>query len=136
LLGSSNAKFGLNEWIARGENGKFVIKRLKNAEQVLTVSTVQSMKQIGEAFIGKNYDVTFEWSDDKIYCSELIWKVYKSATGLVVGKLQKLSEFDLTNEAVMKKMTERYGKKIPMDETVISPSSIFDCMLLKTVRSN
>jgi uncharacterized protein YycO len=129
-------KTPLNEWIARGENGKFVIKRLKNADQVLTVSTVQSMKQIGEAFIGKNYDVTFEWSDDKIYCSELIWKVYKSATGLEVGKLQKLSEFDLTNEAVMKKMTERYGKKIPMDETVISPSSIFDCGLLKTVKSN
>jgi Permuted papain-like amidase enzyme, YaeF/YiiX, C92 family len=94
------------------------------------------MKQIGEAFIDKNYDATFEWSDDKIYCSELIWKVYKSATGLEVGKLQKLSEFDLTNAAVLKKMTERYGKKIPMDEIVISPSSIFDCGLLKTVISN
>src|SRR5437867_163185 len=25
------------------------------------------------------YDLTFEWSDDKIYCSELVWKVYERA---------------------------------------------------------
>lgn len=126
----------LDKWIARGENGKFVIKRLKNAEQVLTPATLQKMKQVGEEFTGKNYDLTFEWSDNKIYCSELIWKVYQRATGLEVGKLQKLSDFDLTNEVVKKKMTERYGDKIPMNEIVISPSSIFDSELLITVKAN
>ena len=126
----------LDKWIARGENGKFVIKRLKNAEQVLTPATLQRMKQVGEEFTGKNYDFTFEWSDNKIYCSELIWKVYQRATGLEVGKLQKLSDFDLTNEIVKKKMTERYGDKIPMNEIVISPSSIFDSELLTTVKAN
>ena len=94
------------------------------------------MKQVGEEFIGKNYDLTFEWSDNKIYCSELIWKVYQRATGIEVGRLQKLSEFDLTNEAVQNKMFERYGKKIPMNEIVISPSSIFDSELLTTVKAN
>jgi uncharacterized protein YycO len=69
----------LDKWIARGENGKFVIKRLKSAEQVLTAATLQKMKQIGEGFTGKNYDLTFEWSDNKIYCSELIWKVYQKS---------------------------------------------------------
>ena len=111
----------LDKWIARGKSGKFVIKRLKNAEQVLTPATLQKMKQVGEEFIGKNYDKTFEWSDNKIYCSELIWKVYQRATGIEVGRLQKLSDFDLTNEAVQNKMFERYGKKIPMNEIVISP---------------
>ena len=126
----------LDKWIARGENGKFVIKRLKNAEQILTPATIQKMKQVGGEFTGKNYDLTFEWSDDKIYCSELIWKVYQRATGLEVGKLQKLSDFDLTNEVVKKKMIERYGDKIPMNEIVISPSSIFDSELLTTVKAN
>lgn len=126
----------LDKWIARGENGKFVIKRLKNAEQVLTPATLQKMKRVSEGFTGKNYDLTFEWSDDKIYCSELIWKVYQRATGLEIGKLQKLSDFDLTNEVVKKKMTERYGGKIPMNEIVISPSSIFDSELLATVKAN
>ena len=94
------------------------------------------MKQVGDQFNGKNYDLTFEWSDDKIYCSELIWKIYQRATGIEIGKLEKLSDFDLTNEAVKKKMKERYGDKIPTEEIVISPASIFDSELLTTVKSN
>lgn len=126
----------LDKWIARGENGKFVIKRLKNSEQILTLTVLQKMKQVGETFVGKSYDLTFEWSDDKIYCSELIWKVYQRASGIEIGKLQKLSDFDLTNEAVKSKMKERYGDKIPMDEIAISQSPIFDSELLTTVKSN
>ncbi len=123
----------LDEWIARGKNGHFVIKRLKNADQVLTMEALQKMKKEGEKFIGKDYDLTFEWSDDKIYCSELIWKIYQRATGIEIGKLEKLSDFDLTNEVVKKKMEERYGDKIPIDEIVISPAAIFESELLITV---
>ncbi|OQP50247.1 YiiX family permuted papain-like enzyme [Niastella populi] len=126
----------LNRWIARGQDGRYVIKRLKNADQVLTFATLLKMKQVGNKFNGKNYDLTFEWSDEKIYCSELIWKIYQRATGIEIGKLQKLSDFDLTNEAVKKKMKERYGDKIPLDEIVISPEAIFDSELLITVKSN
>jgi uncharacterized protein YycO len=126
----------LDKWIARGQDGKYVIKRLKNADQVLTPMVITKMKQIGNQFNGKNYDLTFEWSDDKIYCSELIWKIYQRATGIEIGKLEKLGNFDLTNDAVKKKMKERYGEKIPTEEIVISPASIFDSELLTTVKSN
>ena len=126
----------LDKWIARGQDGKYVIKRLKNADQVLTPTTLTKMKQVGDQFKGKNYDLTFEWSDNKIYCSELIWKIYQRATGIEIGKLEKLSDFDLTNEAVKKIMKERYGDNIPAEEIVISPASIFDSELLMTVKSN
>jgi cell wall-associated NlpC family hydrolase len=126
----------LDKWIARGKDGKFVIKRLKNADKVLTSSTIEKMREVGNQFKGKSYDLTFEWSDDKIYCSELIWKIYQRATGLEIGKLQKLKDFDLTDKAVQTKMKERYGDKIPMNETVISPISIYDSDLLMTVKSN
>lgn len=126
----------LEQWIARGKDGKYVVKRLKNAAQELTPGVLQKMKQVGEGFKGKNYDSTFEWSDDKIYCSELIWKVYQRATGLEIGKLDKLSNFDLSAEAVKKKMKERYGNKIPLNETVISPAAVFESELLITVKSN
>jgi uncharacterized protein YycO len=129
-------KTPLDKWIARGENGHYVIKRLKNADQVLTAETLQKMKREGEKFKGKNYDLTFEWSDEKIYCSELIWKVYQRATGIEIGKLEKLSDFNLTHEAVKKKMKERYGDKIPREEIVISPTAIFNSDLLMTVKSN
>jgi uncharacterized protein YycO len=126
----------LDKWIARGQDGKYVIKRLKNAGEILTPAVLMKMKQVCDNFSGKNYDLTFEWSDDKIYCSELIWKIYQRSTGIEIGKLEKLSDFDLTNEAVKKKMDERYGNKIPMDEIVISPASIFDSELLITVKAN
>ena len=126
----------LDKWIARGEKGHYVIKRLKNAEKVLTPTTISKMKQIGNHFKGKNYDLTFEWSDDKIYCSELIWKIYQRATGIELGQLEKLSDFDLTNDLVRKKMKERYGARIPLNETVISPAAIFESAELVTVGGN
>lgn len=125
----------LDQWIARGKDGTFVIKRLKNADQILTPATLEKMKAIGNSFKGKSYDLTFEWSDDKIYCSELIWKIYKRATGLEIGKLQTLKDFDLSHPAVQTKMKERYGNRIPMDETVISPVAIFDSELLRVVKA-
>jgi uncharacterized protein YycO len=126
----------LDKWIARGQDGKYVIKRLKNADQFLTPEALRKMKQVGNQFNGKNYDLTFEWSDDKMYCSELIWKIYQRATGIEIGKLEKLSDFDLTNEAVKQKVKERYGDKIPTNEIVISPAAIFDSELLTIVKSN
>lgn len=126
----------LDKWIAKGQDGKYVIKRLKNADQILTPSVIGKMKQIGDQFKGKNYDLIFDWSDDKIYCSELIWKVYQRATGLEIGKLQQLKDFDLSDKVVQAKMKERYGDKIPMDETVISPVAIFDSELLITIKCN
>lgn len=126
----------LDQWIARGQSGHYVIKRLKNADEVLTATALSKMRQAGEAFNGKDYDLTFEWSDDKIYCSELIWKVYQRATGIEIGKLEKLSSFDLTSETVKQTMNDRYGKEIPLNETVISPVAIFESNLLTTVQSN
>jgi uncharacterized protein YycO len=113
-----------------------VIKRLKNASQVLTPEIIENMKKVGDEFRGKNYDLTFEWSDDKMYCSELIWKIYQRATGLEIGELQHLRDFDLSSQVVKQKMNERYRPNIPLDEIVISPSAIFNSELLETVKSN
>ena len=123
----------LTEWINRGKNGHYVIKRLENADQVLTNLTLTKMKQIGEQFKGKSYDIYFEWSDDRIYCSELVWKIYKQATNIEIGKLEQLSDFDLGNEIVKAKMKERYGSNIPMDEKVISPAAMFNSDKLITI---
>ena len=126
----------LDKWIARGKDAMFVIKRLKNSDKLLTAAALEKMKEIGDQFKGKSYDLTFEWSDDKIYCSELIWKIYQRATGLEIGKLEKLKDFDLRDKAVQAKMKERYGNRFPMDETVISPVAIFDSELLMTIKTN
>ncbi|WP_407659060.1 YiiX family permuted papain-like enzyme [Marivirga aurantiaca] len=126
----------LSEWIKRGEKGHYVIKRLKSADQILTPDILKKMKLAGEKFKGKDYDVYFEWSDDKIYCSELVWKIYKEATGIPIGQLEQLSDFDLTQKAVREKLKERYGNDIPLDEKVISPAAMFSSQKLVTIQEN
>ena len=81
----------------------------------------------------KNYDPYFSWSDDKIYCSELVWKMYKRAVGRELGQLQQLRDFNLSHSAVQAKLRERYGRRLPLSETVISPASIFNSPELVTV---
>ena len=123
----------LNDWIRRGENSHYVVKRLKDSKEILTDANITRMKELGEKFKGKNYDIYFEWSDDKIYCSELVWKIYKETLNIEIGDLQELREFDLTSDLVKNKMKERYGEDIPLDEKVISPATMFDSDKLVTV---
>lgn len=115
----------LEKWVARGEGSHYVVKRLRNADRILTPQAVTKLRQAAEKFKGKPYDLTFEWSDSRMYCSELVWKIYNHALGLRVGRLQKLREFDLSDPIVKTKMKERYGKAIPMGETAISPGEMF-----------
>ena len=115
----------LKEWVARGDGGHYVIKRLRDADRVLTPEAVAKLRQVAAKLQGKPYDLTFEWSDSRIYCSELVWKIYDRGLGLPVGRLQKLRDFDLSDAIVKNKMKERYGKAIPLDETVISPGEMF-----------
>ncbi|AXG74570.1 YiiX family permuted papain-like enzyme [Flavobacterium arcticum] len=128
-------KTPLSKWISRGENNHYVVKRLKEANATLTPTAFQKMKKAGSTFNNKNYDLYFEWSNERVYCSELVWKIYKEGTGLEVGKTQQLKEFDLSHPAVQEKIKERYGNNIPLNEKVISPAAIFESDLLYTVIS-
>lgn len=121
-------------WAARGKDGKVVIKRLRDAETVLTPAALQRLQAAGEQYRGKNYDLYFGWSDDRIYCSELLWKMYQQATGREIGELQTLREFDLSHSAVQAKLRERYGNRIPLDEKVISPVRMLESKELVTVQ--
>lgn len=123
----------INKFIERGKSKHYVIKRLKNASTVLTSEKIAEMKKIGNSFKGKDYDIYFNWGDEQIYCSELVWKIYDRALSIQLGELKPLSSFDLSHPEVKAIMEERYGKKIPLSELMISPGAIFESDLLITV---
>lgn len=123
----------LEDWIKHGRDNKYVVKRLKNAAAVLNAETLKKMKAYGTKFIGKEYDAYFEWTDNRIYCSELVWKIYKNGADIELCNLQKLKDFNLTDERVQKILKERYGSDIPLDEKVVSPSNLADSKLVITV---
>jgi hypothetical protein len=123
------------EWISQGDGSKYVIRRLKNADSILTPTVLKKMEAEGKKMLGKSYDGYFEWSDDKIYCSELVWKIYKRAAAIEVGKLQQIKDFDLSSAPVQRIIRDRYGDNLPVNETVISPQSIYESSLFVTVMS-
>ncbi|MBN1617839.1 YiiX family permuted papain-like enzyme [Candidatus Dojkabacteria bacterium] len=123
----------LTDWIKRGEEEKYVVKRLKGSDSILTKENLLKMKQVGRQYLGLDYDIHFEWSDDKFYCSELVWKIYKKALDIEIGELQKLKDFDLNSSVVKEKLKERFGEKVPLEEPVISPISMYNSQKLETV---
>ena len=98
------------------------------------MENLKKIKKAGDKYKGLPYDPHFGWGDDKIYCSELIWKVYKAALDLEVGRLEKLKDFNLDHPLVQSKLKERYGDKLPVEETVISPVAIYNSELLQEVK--
>ncbi len=126
----------LEDWERRGEGGHFVVKRLRDADRLLTAGNLSRMKAEGRKFQGRNYDLYFEWSDDRMYCSELVWKIYYRALGIEIGRTQMLGDFDLSDPAVIRKMKERWSGSIPLNETVISPAAMFESAQLITVYSH
>ncbi len=123
----------LEDWIARGEGGSCVVKRLADRQSRLTPEGLGRLRREADSLLGKPYDASFEWSDERIYCSELVWKIYDRALGVQIGSPQKLSQFDLADPAVRNKMKERYGDRVPMEEPVISPGEMFGSEALVTV---
>jgi Permuted papain-like amidase enzyme, YaeF/YiiX, C92 family len=120
-------------WINKGKDEHYVIKRLKG--QVLGRNIINRLRKTSRTFSGKPYDLYFGWSDKRLYCSELVWKIYKRAMGIDIGQLQRLEKFDLDHPVVRKKLTERYGKYLPLKERVISPQAMFASRRLVTVWS-
>lgn len=123
----------LEEWISHGKDHKYVVKRLKNANKILNEETLDKMKTYGKQLLGKEYDAYFEWTDNRIYCSELVWKIYKNGAGITLSQLKQLKDFNLSDEKVQKIIKERYGNDIPLDEKVVAPSDLVASDLLKTV---
>ncbi|MCX8671491.1 YiiX family permuted papain-like enzyme [Gilliamella sp. B2865] len=120
-----------DKWVNRGKNRKYIIKRLK--DHTLSQKEIANLKRVAHSFENKPYDIWFGWDDKYIYCSELVWKIYNKALNLKIGQLQRIKDFNLSAPAVKQKLIERYGDKIPYQETVISPVAIFNSPLLITV---
>ena len=120
----------LKDWIAKGKNGVYCVKRLKIP---LSKEAVSKMKAIGGGYRGKHYDTLFQWSDNKLYCSELVWKIYNQGAGIELCTPGHFSDYPINLPAVKKLIKERYGKSFNPDESIVSPYALFKSNLLREV---
>ena len=129
-------KTPLKQWINQGKDNHYVIKRLINADSLISIEEIIDLRIEAEKYLDKSYDLHFDWSDEKMYCSELVWKIYKKVLNIEIGELEQMKDFDLTSPEVKKILEKRYGNDIPLNDTVISPVSIFNSKNLMTIIEN
>jgi hypothetical protein len=122
-------KTSFEDFNARGAG---VIKRLAN--RTLFEEDIDKLKILFKTYEHKEYDEAFNWSDERIYCSELVYKLYKNGLQIELCKPRKLSDFDLNNPLVKEKLNEKYGNKIPLNEPMVSPEDIYKSALLIDVK--
>jgi hypothetical protein len=121
----------LERFLARSAPGTFHARRLKSAP---TQEAVDRAWRWGNNLTGRNYDSQFRWDDEKLYCSELVWKVFQHA-GIELCPRRHFRDYHLDRPAVQKIINSRYGSvdKLPADEWVVAPGDIAASPLLMEV---
>jgi Permuted papain-like amidase enzyme, YaeF/YiiX, C92 family len=129
----------LGSFVGRSRNRRVIVKRLKD-QSVLTPEARARMRASLSEDLGKEYDNLFEWTNEKIYCSELVWRAYQRGVGISIGSVQRVRQLHYQEPAVRALIKERYrlsGSQIEasslLDENIVTPASILNSNVLETV---
>lgn len=127
------SKSTLKDFVNMSADGSYAVRRLKD-NSVLTDAVIKQMKNEATQKLGIHYDLGFNWSDEELYCSEYVWKLYNHALKLNIGELKPLKSFDLSHPKVKEIMKQRYGNNIPYNENMISPGDMFESQYLVDIK--
>jgi uncharacterized protein YycO len=112
----------LSSFIARGKNREYRVYRLPN----LSEEQKLALRNEAASYLGQNYDIYFEWSDDLIYCSELVYKVFQKVTGVEIGSVQQYRDLKLdgpyVKELIRRRLTDT-GRALQPEEYIVTPAS-------------
>ncbi len=113
----------LKSFIDRGRDGHYKVFRLKTFAN--TVSKIE-LYQVLAKYSKKPYDPYFEFSNERIYCSELTYKVMLELTGEKIGIMNKMKELRLdgphVKDLIQRRLTD-IGKELNPEELIITPVS-------------
>jgi hypothetical protein len=117
----------LVDWIRRGKDGHYVVKRLRDSKSRLTPGVAAKMRALGKSWLGRPYDAKFRWDDEALYCSELVYKLFERGAGLELGTIERASDMNLDDERVKRALDKRFARGgFDPAEPVVTPDSIFN----------
>lgn len=95
----------LRQWVKNGNDEYYVVKRLRNADSLFTSAGIQKLSSEARNNILKKYDTSSDWTDEKMYNAELIWKIYKRSLNIELGKLDTIKidsimKYEITTKAI------------------------------------
>lgn len=108
----------LEDFLGRGRGQAFTVYRLKDEHQPAVPETLAKAK----AYLGLPYDFRYRMDDEHIYCSELVYKAFRDATGGELGELVTLDE--LSWQAFEPLIVELEGGPVPLDRQIITPRDL------------
>lgn len=112
----------LNDFIARSKNRAYQVYRFRHFD----ATTMRSAMLTAIQKYNKPYDIYFEFTNERIYCSELTYKVMQDVTGQGLGRVQKMRDMKLDGpyvKALIQKRLTDIGKELNLDEDIITPVS-------------
>jgi len=107
-------------WIRQGRDSRFEAYRLKPAYRC----SITPFIAFARAYTNLPYDVKYEMDDEKIYCSELIYKAFMQATHEEICSLVRLGDLNWKPY----EQTIRYFEKgsPPLDRKIVTPVGIVE----------
>ncbi len=120
----------LINWIRSGRGGRITVCRLKSPFRKHIPEWLRACK----TYLGRPYDARYRLDEEKIYCSELLFKGWRAATSEDLGKLVKLRE--LNWQPYKKAIEELEGGPVPLDRKIITPRDLARAPQLEEIYSN
>ena len=106
-----------DKFIARGVDSKYWLKR----------SNKENIKIKYKSYLGKPYDLAFRFDNDKYYCSELIYDIYKNQLGIELCKPKKVSDYLILWTDKLPKIEKAMKKRgITKEQYAVAPVDIFN----------
>lgn len=103
----------LKAFIKRGKNGAYWIKHPKGVDG--------NVKIRYSHLLDRKYDLAFSFKNDKYYCSELVYDIYKHQLGITLCKPRQIKSYHIIG---MKKVMRRRG--IDPEAYAVAPSDLFE----------
>jgi hypothetical protein len=117
----------LAHWIAQGRGSAYVVFRLCDP----LAKKVPAIIAAAEKYEGRPYDIHYDMDDGKIYCSELLYKAVRDATGKKLGRIRKLGELNWRPYEQVIRSIENGG--LPLEREMITPRDFSEAPELQEV---
>lgn len=101
------------QFIGAAKNENWCVRRPK---QTLS-APIQYQK-----YLGQPYDLEFKFDNGKMYCSELVWMIYKEQ-GIELCKPRKVSSYAMTRMPKVKRLMDK--RNISMNQMAVAPVDIY-----------
>lgn len=109
----------LYSYLFRGRDYGYAVYRFKPEYKKHIPETLRCAR----TYLGKPYDIRYRMDDDRIYCSELIYKAYfTAANGDALGDLVKFGT--LNWQPYESAITYFEGGPVPLDREMITPVNL------------